>query len=46
MAVKEKIERPVQTIKSIVAPISNDLKVKVANAFQAVVSAIKMKHLS
>jgi hypothetical protein len=46
MAVKERVERPVQTIKAIVAPISNDLKVKVATAFQAVVTAIKVKHLS
>jgi hypothetical protein len=46
MAVKERVERPAQTIKTIVAPISNDLKVKVANAFQAVVTAIKVKHLS
>ena len=46
MAVKERVERPAQTIKGIVAPLSNDLKVKVANAFQSVVSAIKAKHLS
>jgi hypothetical protein len=46
MAVKERVERPAQTIKAIVAPISNDLKVKVANAFQSVVTAIKVKHLS
>jgi len=46
MAVKKRIERPAQTIKTVVAPLSNDLKVKVANAFQAVVTAIKVKHLS
>ena len=46
MAVKERIERPNQTIKAIVAPLSNDLKVKIATAFQAVVTAIKVKHLS
>ena len=46
MAVKERVERPVQTIKTVIAPISNDLKVKVASAFQAVVTAIKVKHLS
>lgn len=45
MAQKERIERPAQTVKSIVAPISNDLKTKVATAFQAVVTAIKVKHL-
>jgi len=46
MAVKERVERPAQTIKAVVAPISNDLKVKTATAFQAVVTAIKLKHLS
>ena len=46
MAVKERIERPNQIIKAIVAPLSNDLKVKIATAFQAVVTAIKVKHLS
>ena len=45
MAKKERIERPAQTIKAIVAPISNDIKAKVAAAFQAVVTAIKDKHL-
>ena len=35
MAVRERIERPAQTIKSVVAPLSNDLKVKIATAFQA-----------
>jgi hypothetical protein len=45
MAVKERIERPAQTIKTIVAPLTNDLKVKVATAFQAVVTEIKNKHL-
>jgi hypothetical protein len=45
MAVKERVERPAQTIKAIVAPISSELKTKVATAFQAVVTAIKVKHL-
>ena len=45
MAVKERIERPNQTIKAIVAPISSELKTKVATAFEAVVTAIKVKHL-
>jgi hypothetical protein len=45
MAVKERIERPAQTIKAIIAPISSELKTKVATAFQAVVTAIKVKHL-
>jgi len=46
MAVKERIERPAQTIKTVVAPLSSDLKVKVATAFQEVVNKIKDKHLS
>jgi hypothetical protein len=45
MAVKERVERPAQTIKAIVAPLSNDLKTKVADAFQALVTSIKTKHL-
>jgi hypothetical protein len=45
MAVRERVERPAQIIKTIVAPLSNDLKVKIATAFQAVVSKIKEKHL-
>jgi hypothetical protein len=45
MAVKERVERPAQTIKPIVAPLSNDLKIKVAAAFQEVVNKIKEKHL-
>ena len=45
MAQKERIERPAQTIKAIVAPISSELKTKVATAFRAVVTAIKVKHL-
>ena len=45
MAVKERIERPAQTIKSVVAPLSSDLKVKIATAFQEVVATIKVKHL-
>ena len=45
MAVKERIERPAQTIKAVVAPISSDLKTKIATAFQEVVTAIKVKHL-
>lgn len=46
MAVKERVERPAQTVKAVIAPLSNDLKVKVATAFQTVVNAIKVKHLS
>jgi hypothetical protein len=45
MAVKVRTERPAQTIKAILAPISSELKTKAATAFQAVVTAIKVKHL-
>ena len=45
MAVKVRTERPPQTIKAVIAPLSNDLKVKASTAFQSVVSAIKVKHL-
>lgn len=45
MAKIQKIERPAQTIKSVVAPISADLKTKIATAFQEVVTRIKVKHL-
>ncbi len=46
MAQKERIERPAQTIKPIIAPLSNTVKEKVAAAFQEVVNRIKEKHLS
>ena len=46
MAKKERIERPLQTIKTIITPISSDVKIKLANAFQAVVNKIKEKHLN
>jgi hypothetical protein len=46
MAVKVRTERPSQTIKAIIAPLPNNLKTKVSTAFQAVVTAIKVKHLS
>jgi hypothetical protein len=45
MAVKERIERPAQTIKPIIAPISSNLKTKIATAFQSVVNEIKNRHL-
>jgi len=45
MAKKERIERPLQTIKTVITPISSDVKIKLANAFQAVVNKIKEKHL-
>jgi len=39
-------ERPPTVIKAIVNPLSTDLKIKISTAFQAVVTAIKDKHLS
>jgi hypothetical protein len=42
---KIKIQRPAQVVKVITGPLSNDLKTKTAAAFEAVVSAIKVKHL-
>lgn len=42
---KIRVPRPSQIVKVITGPISNDLKTKVATAFEAVVSAIKVKHL-
>jgi hypothetical protein len=46
MSKKERIERPLQIIKTTVTPVSADLKAKVATAFQAFVNAIKDKHLN
>ena len=45
MAQNIRTERPAQTIKNIISPLSSDLKVKVAVALQAVVNKIKEKHL-
>ena len=45
MAVSKRIERPDQTIKVAISPLSSDLKTKIATAFQAIVTAIKVKHL-
>ncbi len=42
----KRIERPAQTIKTNIVPLSTPLKVKIAAAFQAVVNKIKEKHLS
>ncbi len=42
---KIKVARPAQIVKVITGPLSNDLKTKVATAFEAVVTAIKVKHL-
>lgn len=45
MAVKLRVERPTQTIKTNVTPLANDLKLKTAQAIQAVVNQIKTTHL-
>jgi hypothetical protein len=42
---KQRVARPAQLVKVVTGPISNDLKTKIAAAFEAVVSAIKVKHL-
>ena len=42
---KIKTQSPAQIVKVITGPLSNDLKTKVATAFEAVVTAIKVKHL-
>jgi hypothetical protein len=46
MATKPRVERPSQTIKANVKPLDNNIKVKVATAFNEVINRIKEKHLS
>jgi hypothetical protein len=46
MANNVRIERPAQTIKAIISPLTTETKVKVAAAFQLIVNKIKEKHLS
>jgi hypothetical protein len=45
MSNKTRVERPNNTIKGIVLPLSASLKVKMAAAMQVVVNKIKEKHL-
>ncbi len=45
MAVKKRIDRPDNVIKSNITPISNDVKIKCAAAVNEVVAKIKAKHL-
>jgi hypothetical protein len=46
MAIKvHKTERPNTVIKSIVVPITNEVKIKTAEAIQNFVDRIKQKHL-
>jgi hypothetical protein len=42
---KIRVPRPAQLVKVVTGPLSNDLKTKTAEAFLAVVTAIKVKHL-
>lgn len=46
MAQNKRVERPANTIKANVTPLSANLKTKIASAFQTVVNKIKEKHLS
>jgi hypothetical protein len=46
MANNVRVERPANTIKSIISPLTVDTKVKIAAAFQLIVNKIKEKHLS
>jgi hypothetical protein len=39
-------ERPSTVIKPKIGPLSTELKIKISAAFQAVVTAIKDKHLN
>jgi hypothetical protein len=46
MAIKiYKTERPNTVIKTLVTPITNDVKIKTSQAIQTVVNRIKEKHL-
>jgi hypothetical protein len=46
MANNVRVERPANTLKSIISPLTVDTKVKIAAAFQLIVNKIKEKHLS
>lgn len=46
MATKPRIERPDNTIKINITPISTEVKVKCATAINDVIARIKAKHLS
>jgi hypothetical protein len=43
---KQRIERPITVIKSIINPLSTDVKTKISTAFQSFVTILKDKHLS
>ena len=44
--IKIREQRPATIIKPVISSISTDLKVKLANAFQEIVTKIKEKHLN
>lgn len=45
MAVKKRVERPDNIIKTNITPITRELKVKCATAVNDVIARIKEKHL-
>ena len=45
MATKPRIERPDNTIRTNIIPISTEVKIKCATAINEVVAKIKAKHL-
>lgn len=46
MAENNRIERPANVVKANITPLTSDLKLKIALAFQEVVNKIKERHLS
>jgi hypothetical protein len=46
MATKIKTERPNSIIKANISPLTDVVKLKIANAVNSVVTAIKVKHLN
>lgn len=44
--VKKIVTRPNQTVKIEMNSVSQDVKLKIKTAFQEVINAIKVKHLS
>jgi hypothetical protein len=45
MAVKKRVERPDNIIKTNIKPITTEVKVKCATAINDVIARIKVKHL-
>ena len=42
---KNREERPITIVKSLVNPLSVDIKTKISTAFQILITKIKEKHL-